>query len=71
MAKPVLNEPQFQTEQGAFAYVETRLWPNGPACPHCQETQAHWPLEWQDHPGWFAQVLRLQEALYGPHGHAV
>jgi transposase-like protein len=38
MAKPVLNEPQFLTEQGAFAYVEARLWPNGPVCPHCQET---------------------------------
>jgi transposase-like protein len=39
MAKPVLNAPQFLTEQGAFAYVEARLWPNGPICPHCQETK--------------------------------
>jgi transposase-like protein len=39
MAKPVSNEPQFLTEQGAFAYVEARLWPNGPICPHCQETK--------------------------------
>jgi transposase-like protein len=38
MAKPVLNEPQFQTEAAAFAYVEARLWPNGPVCPHCGET---------------------------------
>jgi transposase-like protein len=38
MAKPVLNEPQFLTEAGAFAYVEARLWPNGPVCPHCGET---------------------------------
>jgi len=38
MAKPVLNAPQFLTEQGAFAYVEARLWPNGPVCPHCGET---------------------------------
>jgi transposase-like protein len=38
MAKPVLNAPQFQTEQGAFAYVEARLWPTGPVCPHCGET---------------------------------
>jgi transposase-like protein len=37
MAKPVLNAPQFQSEQGAFAYVEARLWPNGPVCPHCTE----------------------------------
>ncbi len=38
MARPVLNELQFLTEQGAFAYVEARLWPNGPVCPHCGET---------------------------------
>ena len=35
MAKSVLNAPQFQTEEAAFAYVEARLWPNGPVCPHC------------------------------------
>jgi transposase-like protein len=39
MAKSVLSAPQFQTEQGAFSYVEARLWPNGPVCPHCQETK--------------------------------
>ncbi len=38
MAKPVLNAPQFQSEPAAFAYVEARLWPNGPVCPHCQGT---------------------------------
>jgi transposase-like protein len=38
MAKPVLNAPQFLNEPAAFAYVEARLWPNGPACPHCGET---------------------------------
>src|SRR5277367_3737211 len=38
MAKPVLNAPHFQTEPAAFAYVEARLWPNGPVCPHCGET---------------------------------
>jgi transposase-like protein len=35
MANPVLSAPQFQTEQGAFEYVESRLWANGAACPHC------------------------------------
>jgi transposase-like protein len=39
MAKPVLTAPQFLTEAGAFAYVEARLWPNGPVCPHCGETK--------------------------------
>ncbi len=39
MAKPILNEPQFLTEAGAFAYVEARLWPNGPVCPFCGGTE--------------------------------
>ncbi len=39
MAKPILNEPQFLTEAGAFAYVEARLWPKGPVCPFCGGTE--------------------------------
>ena len=31
----VLSAPQFHNEEAAFAYVEARLWPNGPVCPHC------------------------------------
>jgi hypothetical protein len=39
MANSVLNAPHFKDEQQAFAYVEERLWPNGPVCPHCGETK--------------------------------
>ena len=39
MAKSVLNAPHFQNEAAAFEYVETRLWPNGPTCPHCGECE--------------------------------
>jgi transposase-like protein len=39
MAHPVLNAPQFQNEAAAFAYVEARLWPDGPVCPHCRGTE--------------------------------
>jgi len=38
MAKTVLSAPHFQNEQAAFAYVEARLWPDGPVCAHCGET---------------------------------
>jgi transposase-like protein len=38
MAHAVLTAPQFITEEAAFTYVEARLWPNGPICPHCGET---------------------------------
>jgi transposase-like protein len=39
MAHPVLTAPQFQSEAGAFAYVEARLWPDGPVCHHCGERE--------------------------------
>jgi Transposase and inactivated derivatives len=35
VAKSVLNAPHFQNEEAAFAYVEAKLWPSGPVCPHC------------------------------------
>jgi hypothetical protein len=35
MAKPVLSDPRFFSEQAAFDYVEAQLWPEGPTCPHC------------------------------------
>src|SRR5271155_310644 len=40
MAKPVLSDPQFQGEEAAFAFVESKLWPNGPVCPHCGNCDA-------------------------------
>jgi transposase-like protein len=39
MAKALLNEPHFQHEAAAFAYVEARLWPTGPVCHHCGERE--------------------------------
>jgi transposase-like protein len=30
-----LSAPHFHNEDAAFAYVEKRVWPNGPVCPHC------------------------------------
>ena len=36
MAKSVLNDIRFHKEEAAFAYVEAKLWPNGPVCPHCR-----------------------------------
>ena len=35
MAKSILSAPHFQDEVAAFAYVEAKLWPAGPVCPHC------------------------------------
>lgn len=38
MAKPVLSDPRFFSEEAAFEYVEAQLWPEGPTCPHCGAT---------------------------------
>jgi transposase-like protein len=38
MSKSVLSAPHFHNEAAAFAYVEARLWPNGPVCPFCGAT---------------------------------
>lgn len=35
MAKPVLSDARFYSEEAAFDYVEGQLWPEGPVCPHC------------------------------------
>jgi transposase-like protein len=35
MARPIFSAAHFHNEDAAFAYVEARLWPEGPTCPHC------------------------------------
>lgn len=31
----VLSRPEFHSEEAAFAHLESKLWTNGPVCPHC------------------------------------
>lgn len=31
----ILSETQFHNEEAAYKFVEARVWPNGPICPHC------------------------------------
>jgi transposase-like protein len=31
-----LSAPHFHDEDAAFRYVESRVWPDGPTCPHCR-----------------------------------
>jgi hypothetical protein len=35
MAKSVLSDKRFHDEATAFAFVEAKLWPQGPVCPKC------------------------------------
>ena len=38
MANSVLSDDRFHSEDAAFEYVESQLWPSGPVCPHCEAT---------------------------------
>jgi transposase-like protein len=31
----ILDAKHFHDEYAAYAYLEARIWPNGPVCPHC------------------------------------
>ena len=31
----VLSQKHFHDEKAAYKFVEARIWPNGPNCPHC------------------------------------
>lgn len=39
MAKSVLSAKHFHDEEAAYKWVEARVWPNGPVCPHCSEAK--------------------------------
>jgi transposase-like protein len=35
MSDSILSARYFHNEEAAYAFVEARLWPRGPVCPHC------------------------------------
>jgi transposase-like protein len=35
MGTSILSEPYFHNEEAAYDFIEARLWPHGPVCPHC------------------------------------
>jgi transposase-like protein len=37
----VLSEKHYQDEEAAYAWVEARVWPQGPVCPHCGCAEEH------------------------------
>ena len=36
----VISDKHFHDERAAYAYVEARIWPKGPICPHCGNADA-------------------------------
>lgn len=41
MSKSILDAKVFHDEAAAYRFVEERVWPNGPVCPHCGCTKDH------------------------------
>jgi transposase-like protein len=39
MKQSIISHPRFHNEEAAYAYVESKLWPKGPVCPHCGSTK--------------------------------
>jgi transposase-like protein len=35
MSQSIISAPHFHNEEAAYAFVETRIWPDGPVCPKC------------------------------------
>ncbi|MFZ2103264.1 MAG: IS1595 family transposase, partial [Oricola sp.] len=41
----ILSEKHFHNEAAAYKFVEARIWPNGPVCPHCGGTDRISPMK--------------------------
>jgi transposase-like protein len=35
MNHSMFSDPKFHSEEAAYAFIESKLWPKGPVCPHC------------------------------------
>ena len=44
MTTAILSAPHFHNEEAAYKFVERRLWPRGPVCPHCGGTERNRPM---------------------------
>jgi transposase-like protein len=41
----ILNQPFMYDEEAAYAFVESKIWPMGPVCPHCGGTERNKRME--------------------------
>lgn len=35
----ILSQAHFHNEEAAYSFVEARVWPQGPVCPHCGDCE--------------------------------
>ena len=47
--KSIISSAHFQNEEAAYAYIEARIWPNGPVCPHCGATKRISKMQGKSH----------------------
>jgi hypothetical protein len=66
-----LSAPHFHNEEAAFEYVEARLWPKGPTCPHCGETVRIGVLKGKTTRPGLRKCYFLPQAIHRPRGHRV
>ena len=45
MAESILSAPYFHSEEAAYKFVESYVWPRGPVCPHCGGVERNSKLE--------------------------
>ena len=45
MAKSVLSDKHFHDEAAAYRFIEKRVWPDGPVCPHCGGVERISPMK--------------------------
>jgi transposase-like protein len=44
MSKSIISAAHFHNEEAAYKFVEKRVWPRGPICPHCGGVERNRPL---------------------------
>ncbi|HWZ74526.1 MAG TPA: IS1595 family transposase [Casimicrobiaceae bacterium] len=44
MSQSILSAPHFHNEEAAYRFVEARVWPRGPICPHCGGVERNRPM---------------------------
>ena len=63
MFTSVLNAKALQNEAAAYAWVEARVWPKGPICPHCGGMDRIGSCR-AEHPPRPLQVLPVPQAIH-------
>jgi transposase-like protein len=44
VSQSILSAPHFHNEEAAYRFVEARVWPRGPICPHCGGVERNRPM---------------------------